>query len=447
MRTARYQPIVDDISARIRAGGLTPGTQLPTVRALMKQHGIALATAARVYAELEAVGLVVGETGRGTFVRDTSLPRGLGLEQHPSRTSVIDLTFNYPSLPGQAEQLREGLRALAASGDIDALLHSAPQGGRPHERRTVARHLRNRGLRLPAEQVLIVNGAQQGLACSVIALLQPGDVLAVDALTYPGMKALARAWRLELAPVPPREGCMDLDLLEAMCKKRPVRAVYAMPTLHNPLGSVMTGPQRQRLAELAERHDLILIEDGAYAFLAEPAPKPLFTHAPDRTLYVSGLSKSVASGLRVGFVAAPARWIPALERVIRVSTWHTPSLTVALACQWIEQGVVDSLELQKRRDARRRQHLARRILQRGAIQAHPASYYLWLTMPGHLRADDVASQLKSHGVLVTTAEPFATTASVPQALRIALGSTPLNALDEALHLVGLESCIGDVLSP
>lgn len=437
MRTPRYRSIVDDLSARIRAGSLPPGTQLPTVRALMKQHGIALATAARVYAELEAVGLVVGETGRGTFVRDMSLPRGLGLEQHPARAGAIDLTFNYPSLPGQAELLRDGLRALAASGDLDALLHSAPQGGRPHERQIVARHLRNRGLRVPGEQVLIVNGAQQGLATGVMALLEPGDVLAVDALTYPGVKALAHALRLELAPVPARAGGgMDPDRLAALCRKRPVRAVYTMPTLHNPLGVVMSDPERQRLAEVAERHDLIVIEDGAYAFLAEPAPKPVFTYAPDRTLYVSGLSKSVASGLRMGFVAAPARWIPALERAIRVSTWHTSSLTVALSCQWIEEGVVDSLELQKRRDARRRQQLARRILQGRTMLAHPASYYLWLVLPDHLRADDVAAGLERDGVLVTTAEPFATTASVPQALRIALGSISLPALEAALRRVG-----------
>ncbi|MFY1005270.1 aminotransferase class I/II-fold pyridoxal phosphate-dependent enzyme, partial [Escherichia coli] len=74
----------------------------------------------------------------------------------------------------------------------DALLHSAPQGGRPHERATMARHLRNRGLRLPPEQVLITSGAQHGLAVVLMALLKPGDVLAVDALSYPVRGPAAR---------------------------------------------------------------------------------------------------------------------------------------------------------------------------------------------------------------------------------------------------------------
>ncbi|WP_317204913.1 PLP-dependent aminotransferase family protein [Janthinobacterium sp.] len=435
MTRIRYKEIADEIAARIGSGALRPGAQLPTIRALMRQHRIALATASRVYAELEAVGLVAGETGRGTFVRDTSLPRGLGLEQHPARDGAVDLSFNYPTLPGQAEMLRDGLRALAGGGDLDALLHSAPQGGRPHERHSVARHLRNRGIRVPAAQVLIVNGAQQGLSTTVLGLLKPGQVLAVDALTYPGMKALAQLFRFDLEALPQRDGQTCLDALEALCKRRPVRALYTMPTLHNPLGAVMPAAGRRRLAELAERHDFLIIEDGAYAFLAEPAPPPVFTFAPRRTVYVSGLSKSVASGLRFGFLAAPAALMPALERAIRVSTWNTPSLTVALACAWIESGAVDELEERKRADARLRQKLARKALRGCALTSHPSSYYLWLELPEELRADRVAAELARQGVMVATAEAFAATAAAPHALRLAIGSIAPAALEAALAKV------------
>jgi DNA-binding transcriptional MocR family regulator len=436
MTSARYLNIVEGLAEQIRNGRLSPGTQLPTVRSLMQQHGIALATAARVYRSLEAIGLVAGEPGRGTFVRDTSLPRGLGLQQQSADAGVVDLTFNYPSLPGQVEMLREALRGLASSGDLDALLHSAPQGGRAHEREVAARHLRNRGIRVGGEQVLIVNGAQQGLAIAVMGLLQPGDGLAVDALTYPGMKALAAAHRIALHALPQRDGHTDLEALAALCRRRKVRAVYTMPTMHNPLGSVMSAADRERLAALADRHDLLLIEDGAYAFLAEPAPKPLFTLAPHRTVYVSGLSKSVASGLRLGFVVAPHAGLPGLEQAVRVSTWNTPSVAVAIGCRWIESGAVDDLEDRKRRDARRRQKLARRVLGEARLIAHPSSYFLWLPLPDGLRADSVAAALKEEGVLVTTAEPFAATAHVPHALRVALGSVALDALEAALKKVG-----------
>lgn len=433
MTRIRYKRLVDQFAGKIRSGELPPATQLPTIRALMQSERIALATALRVYHELEAIGLVVGETGRGTFVRDTSLPRGLGLEQQPLGVGMVDLTFNYPSVPGQDELLREGLRAIAASGDIDALLHSAPQGGRPHERQTAARHLRNRDIRVGGDQVLIVNGAQQGLAVTLMALLKPGDILALDALTYPGLKTLAQAHRLDLEALPQIAGHTDLDALEALCKRRPVRALYSMPTMHNPLGTVMSIADRERLVQLAERYDFLIIEDGAYAFLAEPAPKPLFTLAPQRTLYISGLSKSVASGLRIGFIVAPKAMMPALEQAIRVSTWSTPSLTVALACRWIDSGEVDNLEEQKRLDARQRQDLARQILKSCELVAHPASYYLWLRLPEGLRAETVVAELERKGVQVTSADPFATTTHVPPALRVAMGSISLDVLKRALE--------------
>lgn len=439
MRPPRYQAIVDGLAARIHSGELRPGDRLPTVRALMAEHGVALATASRVMAELAAAGLVVGEVGRGSFVRDASLPRALGvgsgLEQRGARDGLIDLTFSYPTVPGQDEMLREGLRALAAAGDLDALLHSAPQGGRPHERQTMARHLRNRGLRLPAAQVLITSGAQHGLAVTLMALLKPGDVLAVDALSYPGLLSLARAQRLDVQALPQPAGRTDLDALARLCKRRPVRAIYTMPTLHNPLGSVMPSADREHLAALAERHGFLVIEDATYAFLAEPAPKPIATHAPQRTVYVTGLSKSVAAGLRIGLLAAPPALVPALEQAIRLTSWQSASVTTALGCAWIEGGQVDALEDMKRADARERQALARRVLRGCALQSHRSSYFAWLPLPAGHRAEAVAAELKRQGILVNTAQSFAATSRVPQALRVALGSLAPAVLEQALTAI------------
>lgn len=266
-------------------------------------------------------------------------------------------------------------------------------------------------------------------------MLEPGAVMAVDALTYPGIKALAQMHRIELVAIPQKNGATDLDALDKLCKRRPVRACYCMPTLHNPLGTVMPKRERERLAALAEKHGFFIIEDGAYAFLAEPAPKPIQVLAPERTVYVTSLSKSFASGLRVGFIVAPTAMVPAFEQAIRTSIWSTASTSVALACRWIESGTLDALEDRKRADARERQALARKVLRHGTIVAHPASYYLWLQLPDGLRADEIAAQLSRDGVLVTTAEPYSTVAHAPQALRLALGSVGLDVLAEALGKV------------
>ncbi|MDH1334805.1 PLP-dependent aminotransferase family protein [Comamonas thiooxydans] len=437
MPIARYKQLVDQLASEIREGRLAPGTRLPTHRQLASREGLALVTATRVYAELQAMGLVSGETGRGTFVRETALPRGLGIDQHAAAVGMLDLNFNAPALPGQAELLRSALRQLAASGDLEALLRYQPHGGRAHERAAIALYLENRRLTVPAEQVLIVDGAQHGLASTAMALLQPGDVVAVDALSYPGFKVLAQQLRLELIAIPAAGSGPDLDALELLCQRRKVRAVYAMPTLHNPLGWVMSINRRHAFAALIRRHGLLLIEDAAYAFLARDAPPPMAALLPESTVYVSGFSKSVATGLRVGFVAAPAVWISRIERAIRATTWNTPGVMTAMVVNWLRDGTVARLEAQKREDAQMRQKQVTQVFKGLPCMCHPSSYFVWLPMPDELRADQVAMALQTAGISVSTAEPFATGVQVPQALRLALGSVSLEKLRHALMRVRL----------
>lgn len=283
-----------------------------------------------------------------------------------------------------------------------------------------------------AENVLIVNGAQHGLAVTVMGLLRPGDVVAVDALTYSGFKVLAALYHLELAAIPCRPEGPDLQALHTLCQQRRVRAVYTMPTLHNPLGWVLNTGQRQALADLARQHDLLIIEDAAYARLVSHPPPPVVSYAPERTVYVTGFSKNIATGLRVGVVISPPRYRPEIERAIRATTWNTPTLISSLICAWIEDGTVARFETQKRQDARQRQQVAREVLCGLPVVSHPDSYFVWLPLGEESRADRLANALMERRISVSTAEPFCVSATIPQALRIALGSVPFDSLRPAL---------------
>ena len=429
---ARYKAVVDRYAQAIRSGQLPAGSRLPTHRTLAAGERISLATATRVYRELEEMGLVSGETGRGTFVRDLSLPPGHGVDQQVVAADVVDLNFNYPSLPEQGDALREALRQLAMAGDIDSHLRYQPHAGRLAERDIIARHLTCQHFAPDAENVLIVNGAQHGLAVTVMGLLRPGDVVAVDALTYSGFKALAALYHLELAAIPCRPEGPDLQALQTLCQQRRVRAVYTMPTLHNPLGWVLNTGQRQALADLARQHDLLIIEDAAYARLVSHPPPPVVSYAPERTVYVTGFSKNIATGLRVGVVISPPRYRPEIERAIRATTWNTPTLISSLICAWIEDGTVARFETQKRQNARQRQQVAREVLCGLPVVSHPDSYFVWLPLGEESRADRLANALMERRISVSTAEPFCVSTTIPQALRIALGSVPFDSLRPAL---------------
>lgn len=302
MPQARYLRLADQIAAAIDRGTLAPGTRLPTHRAFAERFGVALATATRTYGELERRGLVTGEAGRGTFVRDPGLPLSLGMQQGTS-DGLLDLVFNMPGDSGDPDMLRAGLKRLATAGDLEAMLRYQPHGGRPHERRLIAAHLEptlGDGFGpLDPEHLLITSGAQHGLAITALALFKRGDLIASDALTYPGFKSVASLQGIDLAPVDSLAhagGVMDPDALDRLCRARPVRAVYLMPTVHNPLGAVMDIATRHRIVAVAQAHDLLILEDAAYAFL-DPTPRPsLLSLAPERTLHIGGFSKSLATG-------------------------------------------------------------------------------------------------------------------------------------------------------
>ncbi|MEU0034188.1 PLP-dependent aminotransferase family protein [Streptomyces sp. NPDC006333] len=433
MRPPSYEAIVDEFAASIRSGSLPAGTRLPTHRALARERRIALATATRVYAELAAMGLVVGEPGRGTFVRVRSGYDGL----EPSRVlpvpRVADLSFNQPLGEGQSDRLQQALRALSVSGEAEALLRQDPPGGRLHERAVVATYLLGRGIDTAPATVLLTSGAQQAIDCVLRSLTRPGDVLAVDALTYPGVKLIAAAHGLGLAPIPVTATGPDLAALDLLCRTRPVRAIYTIPTLHNPLGWVLDRERRDHLVALARAHDCLIVEDGTYAFLDPSPPPPLQALAPERTCYVAGLSKNVAPGLRFGFAVLPGGHVETVTRSLRLAAWGAPGLVTALATGWLADGTVARWEEDRRGDAAARQDIARSALAGMSLTAHPVSYMVWLGLEPHQRPDHVAAQLARAGILVSTADAFATGPHRPRALRLALATPPRDELENVLH--------------
>lgn len=435
MRAKTYQPIVDDIAAAITNGALPAGTQLPTHRALAHQHRIAVATATRVYTELAALGLTVGEPGRGTFVRELAGHGGLDAPRRLPVPRVADLSFSQPRLDEQTTYLRRALRQLSTSGNLENLLYQHPPGGRSSDRATVATYLLDHGIDIPPAQLLLTHGAQHGLDTTLAAITSPGETIAADALTYPGLPLAASGRHLHIAAVPATSTGPDLGALDRLCATRRIRAYYTMPTIHNPLGWTLDLPTRQRLVDIARTHDITLIEDATHAFLHRQPPPPLQHLAPERTFHIASLSKSVATGLRFGYVVAPTTHLTSLARALKASTWGVSGLITTLAARWITDGTAATWEKQRRDDAHARQHLARTALRGLDYAAHPSSSFGWLTLPDDTRADHTADRLAQAGILVSTAEPFTTTTPPPHALRLALTAPPLDELPHILALV------------
>lgn len=432
MPRALYLELADKLAEDIQSGALPPGTRLPTHRAFAEEQGVALATATRAYQELERRGLIVGEQGRGVFVRDPGLPLTLGVEQSVAG-GLIDLVFNMPGDVADADILRAGLKRLVATADLDAMLRYQPHGGRPHERGIVAAHLSRFLGPVDPNRLLITSGGQHGLAITVLGLLRRGDHIGTDPLTYPGFKTVAALHGLNLIPVEGTDGCMDIDALERRCRVHKLRALYLMPTVQNPLGAVMEEETRRRLVDVARRQDLLLIEDSAYAFLETDPPPSLLELAPERTVHVGGFSKSIATGLRLGYLVVPEQHINRLTHVIRATTWNAPALISALVTGWVEDGTLAVSEENRRREGARRQQLCRKMLDGVQILSHRNAGFAWLPFESGKRAEPAITWLAQKGFAISGAAAFAVTDATPQALRLAFGGTPLDDLRKAFE--------------
>jgi len=367
-------------------------------------------------------------------VRDLGLPLTLGVQQ-TAADGLIDLVFNMPGDATDADMLRAGLRRLATAGDIEAMLRYQPHGGRMHERRIIAEHLISTLGPIDPERLLVTSGGQHGLAIIGFGLFRRGDAIATDALTYPGFKSVAALQGLDLVPIEGKHGVMDPDRLERQCRSRKLRGVYLMPTVHNPLGSVIEEATRLRLIHVARKHDLLIIEDAAYAFL-EPDPPPSFIAlAPERTVHVGSFSKSLATGLRLGYVIATESHTDRLLEAIRTTTWNAPALISGLVVGWIEDGTLERSEESRRRSGAERQRLCQAVLGGRSLVAHRNASFAWLQLEKGARAEPIVADLKEHGISVSGADPFATTVAVPQALRLAFGGISIAELATILDTV------------
>ncbi len=364
-----YLALADAIARDVGTGRLPPGTRLPPPRALAQRRGVDVPTVSRAYAEAARRALVVGQVGRGTYVRSAPAPSTARLEPP---TGLVDLSLNVPPEPCDPceSALRRALADLARDSAATALLAYAPLGGLPAHREAGAAWCAARGVAAGADRVLVCGGGQQGLTAVLSAHCEPGDTVLAESLTYPGFLAAARLLRLHVVGVAMDGDGIDPDALAHACRTvspRP-RLLLTIPTFQNPTGATMTAARRRRIVAVAREHDLTLVEDDVYGPLREGdatriPPPPLAALAPERTYHVTSLSKAVTPALRTAWVAAPDA--AAAERLIghlQATGWMAAPLLGEVAARWIAAGTAEALVAERRREAAARRAIAERTL-------------------------------------------------------------------------------------
>ena len=406
IRGPRYLAIAQGVRKALVSGALKSGDRLPPQREFARLLGLNLGTVTRAFDELRTMGLIKGEVGRGTYLAmNSSTDAPASLWDHSQPQGFIDLSHNFPErapgMPG-AQAVLDALQSLQAQ----RLLATQVDTGHLAHRGAAAAWLVQRGVPATADNVVVTCGAQHGLLLALGALTRPGDIVLTEELTYYGLKSAAAMLGRPIVGVRMDQQGLLPDALETAIQRSGARVLFCCPTLHNPTTATMGPARRRDIVQVCRRHGVVIVEDDVYGWMPEEPLAPLAGLAPERTVYVTGLSKLVGPGLRIGFMAAPAEHIRALGVALRATTLMASPLNAAAALQALTPETMERIVSAMRRETWERQALVASCLPAASVVSRPGAFYFGLRVGSQWTAQTFARAAETAGIGVTPYEVF-----------------------------------------
>lgn len=362
-----YRQLYDQLRGLILSGRLPPGTRLPATRALAIELGLARNTISAAYEQLLAEGYLVGRQGSGTYV-SSELPdptpdgvekasagdpasavtspglskRGqilAGIRRLPARRPR-PLTSGTPAMEMFPFEVWNRLMARCWRHPAAELLSSGEPGGYGPLREAIASYLRTvRALRCEPEQVIIVNGAQQGINVTAQVLLDPGDAAWVEEPGYAGLRGALISAGVRVVSVPVDGDGLDVEAAQRL--EPAARIACVAPSHQHPLGVVMSLPRRLQLIEWAGQQDAWIMEDdydSEYRYAGRPLAALQGLDRSNRVIYVGSFSKVLFPSLRLGYLVVPPALVDGFRRARQVLDDHASLLAQPALAMFIEDG-------------------------------------------------------------------------------------------------------------
>lgn len=450
-----YDGLADALEELIRGGVLPPDTRLPAERRLAEALHLSRSTVKAAYDALQARGLVATRHGSGSVILAEASPLTGPREAHVvSSFEPNSIYQGILRLDPDAIDLRGAYWAeqdLVTEEIVTAAyrrLAKLPQGtgyfplGVDDTREAVADHLSRTGLPTTPDQVLITSGAQQAISLVADLLLAHGDTVALEELSYPGAMNYVTSRQARLLPVPMTPQGVDIQALDRLVRATKPRMTYLMTSVHNPTGSVLPGPARFRLAEMAAAWDTVLVDDRTLAdtqmhgAVATPLAALVDEHArADRMITVGSMSKIAWGGLRVGWVRSSPSMVERVARIKTLSDFGTPVLDQLVAVELLEDPELiprRQAELRERRDAFT-SALTRHVPE-WRLSDPQGGMCLWTRLPG-VDSHEFARVAARHGVGLAPGTVASPTRSTADHLRLPFGQ-PVTVLEEAALRLG-----------
>lgn len=457
-----YRRIAERLRLTLSSGALRVGDRMISARKLAEREHVSLPTALEALRCLEAEGLIVARPRSGYYIRQISLPPRV--EPARSTPGPVPVTMSAVArslfssaearlvpqgaalpdpawLPGEA--LQRALHSVGRRLDAHGQSYSLPPGRRDLRSKIAARAAQW-GARFGADDLIITAGATQALRLALRAVCQPGDVVAVEQPAYFGTLLLLEDLGLKALEIPtdPAEGLLLEPLADAIRCHRPA-AVLASPTVQNPLGASMHVARKQELVALLEEAGLPLIEDDVYGDLVGDGQRPPACKAFDQNgnvIYCSSLSKTLAPGWRIGWIAA-GRYYPQVLQARMAGDWAGAPLLEAATSEMLANGDYDRhLRRLKRRIAEGIAAVVARVKASfppgTRVNVPEAGFLLWVELPPQVNALEVHRRALAWGIGVSPGPLFSPGAELTHFLRLNCANEPTPRLLTAVEQIG-----------
>ncbi|MBM7608954.1 DNA-binding transcriptional MocR family regulator [Lysinibacillus composti] len=414
-----YQALASQLEQDILNGVMLPGTKLPPQRELADYLDLNVSTISKAFKLCELKGLLSATVGSGTFVSYDALSNAYLLEDTKPKY-LIEMGATLPD-NASYEPLLLQLKSMLQEPDYENWFGYGRAGESLWQKDAALKLIRRGGFETTVDHILFANGAQNAIAATLASLCNPGDRIGVDQHTYPGLKTVAALLNVQIVPIKSENYEMSPTSFEDACKNENIKGLYLIPDYHNPTGSLMSVENRKRIAVIAKKYNQFIIEDGSYHLLSKNPLPAVASFAPDQVIYIASLSKSLAPGLRLAYVAVPSQFKESIAKALYNLNITVSPLLAELAARLIVSNQFEVLIEGHQEKAIRRNKMVNQIFHKYICLGEETGIFRWLLLPGKITGVEFETLAAREGVQVYAAERFVVGNSSPErAVRISV---------------------------
>jgi len=407
----------------------------PPQRELADYLDLNLSTISKAFKVCELKGLLSATIGSGTFVSYDALSNAYLLEDIKPR-HLIEMGATLPDNDSY-EPLLLQLKNMLQETDYEKWFGYGRSGESLWQKDAAVKLMRRGGFETTVDHILFANGGQNAISATLASLCQPGDRIGVDYHTYPGLKTAAAMLSIQLVPMKSENNEMSPIAFEYACKNDNIKGIYLIPDYHNPTTCCMSIKNRKLLAAIAQKYNQFIIEDATYHLHNEQPLPAVASYAPEQVIHIASLSKSIAPGLRLAYVAAPSRYKEPISKALYNLNISVSPLFAELTARTIVSNQFEILIERHREQATCRNQIVNQYFADYTCLGADTGIFRWLLLPDKITGAAFEKLAAQQGVQVYAAERFVVGNRYPErAVRIAVcAPKTLEELEQGLIIL------------